>query len=259
MQGGGARPLVVALHGRLGDGKAMAHLTGLDAVADEDGFVVVFPDGYEKSWNDGRGRSPASEAGVDDVGFISALVDHAVASFRADARRVYVTGMSNGGMMTHRIGCELAAKIAGIAPVAGALPERGAPSCAPARPLSVVMFHGTDDSFVPYGGGEMQRGAGGRVLSAEASLAKWAALEGCAAGSTTVELDRDPSDGTSVERTQSVCPAGRQVALYTIRGGGHTWPGGWQYLPEGLVGRTSRDIDASRLIPRLFGISRPPR
>jgi polyhydroxybutyrate depolymerase len=258
--GADRRPLLVALHGHGGDGRAMARLTGLDAVADEDGFVVVFPDGHEKSWNDGRGRSPASEADMDDVGFVSAIVDHAVARLRADPRRVYVTGMSNGGMMSHRIGCELAAKVAGIAPVAGTLPQRSAPGCSPAKPISVVMFHGTDDGIVPYGGGEVARGAGGRVLSAEATLAKWAALDGCAAGATTVEEpDRDPGDGTRVERAQHACPGGREVALYTIRGGGHTWPGGAPSQPEAMLGRTSRDIDASRLIPRAFGISRGHR
>jgi polyhydroxybutyrate depolymerase len=94
------------------------------------------------------------------------------------------------------------------------------------------------------------------VLSAQATLATWAALDGCASRATTSEVpDRDRGDGTRVERARPVCPAGREVALYTIQGGGHTWPGGLQYLPEAVVGRMSRDVDASRIIAQTFGLT----
>jgi polyhydroxybutyrate depolymerase len=118
-RGSASKPLLIALHGHGSDGRGMAKLTHLDDLADEGGFVVAYPDGYDKQWNDSRGTTVPAQAGVDDVAFISALIDHAGRSFSVDLRRVYVTGMSNGAMMTHRIGCELAAKVAGIAPVAG--------------------------------------------------------------------------------------------------------------------------------------------
>ncbi len=254
---GAPKPLLIALHGHGSDGRGMARLTHLDDVADEGGFVVAYPDGYDKQWNDSRGTTSPAQAGVDDIAFISALIDHAGRSFSVDPRRVYVTGMSNGAMMTHRIGCELAAKVAGIAPVAGPLPERGAPTCAPAKPLPVVMFHGTEDRLVPYDGGAVMTTTRGSVLSAPATLAKWAALDGCpAASTTTTEPDLDPTDGTRVTRRQHTCPGGNAVVLYTIDGGGHTWPGGPQYLPAMMVGRASRDVDASRTIARFFGLLR---
>jgi polyhydroxybutyrate depolymerase len=257
-RGVGPRPFLIALHGHGGDGRGMATLTHLDAVADEDGFVVAFPDGYDRQWNDGRGTTAPAQAGVDDVAFVSALIDHAVARWSVDPRRVYVTGMSNGGMMAHRIGCELAARVAGIAPVAGTLPERSAAGCAPARPIPVVMFHGTDDGLVPYGGGAVRTTTLGRVLSAPDTLARWAALDRCSAATTSNEPDRDPTDGTRVARRQHACPGGNTVALFTIEGGGHTWPGGLQYLPAAVIGHTSRDIDASRTIARFFGLSSGP-
>ncbi len=240
-------PLVVALHGRMGQGKNQAKLTGLDAVADEAGFIVVYPDGVDRSWADGRGTTPADLEGVDDVGFLTAVVDHFIQRFGVDRRRVYVTGMSNGAMMSYRLACEASDRFAAFAPVGALMGQVLAERCAPSRPVPLISFVGTEDSLVPFEGGEVS-GKRGPVLSAVASREKWAALNGCEGGPEVApEPDRDPEDETRVRReTHAPCREGSEVAFYVIEGGGHTWPGGWQYLGQWLIGRTSRDIDASR-------------
>jgi polyhydroxybutyrate depolymerase len=108
-------PLVVALHGRLGTGRGQEWLAHLDKVSDEHGFVVVYPDGLNRSWADGRGTSPSDQANVNDTKFISQLIDKLAAEYSIDAGRVYVAGMSNGGFMSGRLACELSEKIAALA------------------------------------------------------------------------------------------------------------------------------------------------
>jgi polyhydroxybutyrate depolymerase len=160
-------PVVIAFAGGFGTDSGMASLTHLDQVADQHRFVVVYPEGYRRSWNDGRGSTPASQAGVNDVAFVSAIIASLVASDHVDARRVYATGISNGGMFTELLGCDLAGKLAGIAPVAGPMPAQVAPGCHPARPVPVLVIHGTSDPIVPYAGGHVNgRGGGGTVLPA---------------------------------------------------------------------------------------------
>jgi polyhydroxybutyrate depolymerase len=248
--------LVLAFHGRLGTGKGMAHLTGLDTTSDRHGFIVVYPDGVDRSWNDGL-STPAQQAGVDDVAFVQALIAQLQSRYAIDPRRIYATGLSNGAMFTELLGCRLAGTLAAIAPVAGTLPVPVAGGCAPARPLPVLLIHGTSDPYVPYRGGSLVSGVGS-VLSAPQTFARWSVLDGCGGPPLTRALPRRVQDGTSVVTTvQRACPPGSAVELETIIGGGHTWPGGWQYLPKLLIGRTSTQIDASETIWSFF--SRYPR
>jgi polyhydroxybutyrate depolymerase len=110
----------------------------------------VYPEGVARHWNDGRGTTPPAAQGVDDVGFVSALLEHLAQRFNIDPGRLYTCGMSDGAIFSHRLGCELAVKLAAIAPVAGTMAENIAPHCAPQRPISVVEFHGTEDLIVPW-------------------------------------------------------------------------------------------------------------
>jgi polyhydroxybutyrate depolymerase len=249
---GGRRPLVIALHGRGGQGQSEAKLSHLDEIARREGFLVVFPDGIDRSWADGRGATPAARNGVDDVGFVRALIDRLVADGRVDPARVYVTGMSNGAIMTWTLACAMADRLAAIAPVSGAMPAALAESCTPARPLAVLYFAGTDDPILPYGGGDTP--AGGAVLSAEDSVGRWAAHDGCDLTASWTELpDTDPGDGTRARaRRLTGCRDGVEVELVTIDHGGHTWPGGLAYAPERRIGKTSRDLDASEEMWRFF-------
>jgi polyhydroxybutyrate depolymerase len=213
----------------------------------------VYPDGVDRSWADGRGTTPADQQGVDDVGFLTALVEHFIGTFRADRRRVYAAGMSNGAMMSYRLACERADTFAAIAPVAGLMGEKLAASCAPSRPVSVITFVGTEDPLMPFQGGQVS-GDRGPVLSATASRAKWAALNGCQ-GEPVVsqEPDRASDDGTRIRReAHGSCREGSEVVFFVVEGGGHTWPGGMQYLGKVFIGKTSQDLDASRVAWEFF-------
>jgi polyhydroxybutyrate depolymerase len=252
--------LVLALHGGGGTDARMVQLTGggFNTLADRDGFLVAYPDGLEKHWNDGRAGVSwrAHRDGVDDVGFLAALIARLAGEWPVDARRVYVTGASNGGMMAIRLGCELADKIAAIAPVIGAMPAALAPRCAPSAPLSVLFMNGVQDPLVPWQGGEVRLGRKnfGTVLSVAESVKFWATHNRCAvAPVVTDQPDRDPRDGTRVRREfYESCRDGTEVVLYAIEGGGHTWPGGYQYRPERVIGKGSRDIDGAEAIWNFF-------
>lgn len=243
-------PLLMVLHGSAGSGEDMMTVTqrGFERLADKEKFVVVYPDALERRWNDQGGT-------VDDVGFLLAIVDKLVADGLVDKNRVYVAGISNGGMMAQRLACEQADRIAGIATVAGGLPTGLTGTCKPARALPVLVIHGTEDPIVPWAGGAV---AGfeefGKVLSARETAGFWAANNRCGDGGViAAEPDRDPKDGTRVKlEVFASCPAGAAVKLAAIEGGGHTWPGGYQYLPERFIGRTSQDVDANMLIWNFF-------
>jgi polyhydroxybutyrate depolymerase len=256
----GPMPLVIALHGGGGTGEKMEKLTlgGLNRLSDREGFVVVYPDGIEEHWNDGREKVKyrAHREKIDDVGFLSALIDHLAAGGNIDKKRVYVTGISNGAMMSNRLACELTGRIRAIAPVAGNMPYDLAPRCSPSRPIPVLMISGTQDPMMPWTGGEAHflRLKFGKVLSVPETIKFWVAHNRCApAPAVTREPDKNPQDGTRVRKeTYAGCETGTEVILYTVEGGGHTWPKGYRYLPEGLIGKTSEDIDANELIWSFF-------
>jgi polyhydroxybutyrate depolymerase len=245
------------LHGGGGTGKGMVKLTGFNAVADRENFIIVYPDGFEKHWNDGRGvQWQAQVENVDDVGFISALIDHLSDELNIDTSRIYVTGISNGGMMSHRLGCELSRKIAAIAPVASNIPVSQASVWSPSRPVPVLIINGTEDPLERWEGGEIRlwRNTYGVVLSVADTVKFWVEKNGCSSPPVITPLpDRDTADGTTV-RTEAYggCQDGAEVVLYAIEGGGHTWPGGFQYLPESVIGRTSREFNASEVIWQFF-------
>ena len=263
-QSSGSLPLVIALHGGGGTAPTMVKLTagGFDRLADRDGFLVAYPEGIAKNWNDGRSAQEAGyrahEENIDDAGFISALIDSLVGDLHADPHRVYVTGISNGAMMSYRVACELSDKVAAVAPVDGNIPRNLLPLCSPSRPVSVLAINNVGDPLMPWKGGSITGPFGmkklGQVLSVHESIACWVAEDSCPSGPVvTDEPDRDPEDGTRVRR-EAYGPGteGTEVVLYAVDGGGHTWPGGSQYLPRLVIGRTSRDIDACAVIWDFF-------
>lgn len=223
-------PLVIALHGHGGNGTMMRRLSGLDALT-ERGAAVAYPDGTgwhgarPWSWNAGGCCGYAQSAQVDDLAFLRALIDDAGTVTPVDARRIYVTGVSNGAMLAHRAGCELAG-IAAIAPVAGTLSVK---ACAPPGPVSVLAIHGTADGYVPYLGGHGPRRRDDRIdLAVGEAVARWARVNGCGEA-------RDgpvPNTAERATRRDYDCPPGIGVSLVTIEGGGHAWPGGrrsWRF------------------------------
>lgn len=260
----GKLPLVIALHGRGGNGESMILITrkGFNQMSDNDGFIVVYPDGIEQNWNDGRMDEEADDRAhrenIDDVGFISSLIDYMVKEYNVDPKRVYITGISNGAIMAYRLACELAHKITAIAPVDGNIPYLLLNECSPTEPVSVLAINNVNDPLVPYEGGEIfghfHRVKLGKVLSVNESVDFWVKQNKCSTTAVLVEEpDRDPDDGTRVQRTEYLNGSNKtEVVLYSIEGGGHTWPGGFQYLPAWVIGKTSRDINANEVIWAFF-------
>jgi len=252
---GAAAPLVFVLHGGGGTGRRMERLTGFSDLADRHGFIAVYPDAFERNWNDGRDdpniRSQAE--GIDDVGFISAVITQLSKEYPVDPRRVFSTGISNGGFMSQMLAARLSARIAAVAPVAAGMAPAVAASLRPSTPVSVLVMNGTEDPLVPYGGGPVARNRG-ETISTEEIIRKWAAANRCTGNPVTMLLpDTDPADGTRATKTSyTTCAQHSVVVLYRIEGGGHTWPGGPQYLPRALVGRVSRDLNASEVIWQFF-------
>ena len=214
-------PLVIVLHGHGGTASRIMRLSRMNQMADAGGFLVAYPEGTSwldipwRSWNAGHCCGYAMRRGVDDVAFIRQLIEDVRAHHAIDAHRVYVTGVSNGGMMAYRLGCELSDRLAAIAPVAGSLGV----ACHPSSPVSVMIVHGTDDHSVPHEGGissatHDQR----RDPSVAFTASLWAAQNHCAAAPETDE------HGALLRQTYAGGLDGTEVVVYTIRGGGHAWP-----------------------------------
>jgi polyhydroxybutyrate depolymerase len=248
-------PLLFVLHGGGGSGANMALMSrqGFNRIADREGAIVVYPDGVGRNWNDGRSgvRSRAMEENVDDVGFLRALARELSTRYRVDAKRIYSTGISNGGFMSFRLACEAADVFAAIAPVAANLSEDLGSRCRPSRPVSVAILNGTHDPLVPWAGGRVgSMGVNrGMAWSTEKTLDTWAALDGCREKSDDQVIEKIPDDDTSVVlHVRSQCRAGSEVRLYEIRGGGHTWPRGEKHLAERWVGKVSQELDGAEEI-----------
>lgn len=257
MVGGDApRPLVLVFHGGGGDPASAERLTRFSELADRAGFVVVYPEGVGKNWNDGREHAYAGafRDAVDDVAFVSALLDALTGELALDPRRIYATGISNGAVFVNHLAARLSPRLAAIAPVAGSIAVPFDARFAPAQAVSVLMINGTDDPLMPYQGGGVARGRRGEVIGAEAAIQKWVSANGCSGVPRTAQLpDTDAADGCrgfSVEWT--ACRDNTAVALYRLEGGGHTWPGGPQYLPDFIIGKTCNDFDATAEIWKFF-------
>jgi polyhydroxybutyrate depolymerase len=223
----------------------MERMTGFDDVSDANGLVVVYPDGIGRSWNAGAENGKAERDHIDDVGFVSYLIDELASELPIDRLRVYATGISLGGIFTQRLGCELSHKIAAIAPVAGNLASAVARNCHPTRPISVLMINGTDDSLVPWEGG--QTGGGGQIVSVPVTMQLWAERNKCPTVPKVTPLVKDV-----ISEMYAPCEGGTEVALYRVEGGGHTWPGGNQDLPPAVVGPTNNSLKASGAIWDFF-------
>ncbi len=227
-----AFPVVLVLHGGIVNAYFTAYNTGMSATADRGGFIAVYPNGtgrYEDrilTWN--VGFAYALRNNVDDVGFLREVIARVVSEYGADLRRVYATGISNGGILCYRLASEASDIVAAVAPVAGASAGRekaGAPLVVfpqPAHPVSVMAFHGMQDRFIPYGGGPGAGLANAVYLPVRKSIAMWVRYNGCSHSPST---ETSPN-GNIVRETYAGGREGAEVILYTIRDGGHSWPGG---------------------------------
>ncbi len=237
----GPLPLVLVLHGGGGNAEHAERMTGFTAKVQQEGFILVYPEGTGRlkdkllTWNARHCCGYAMKNKVDDIGFIRALLDTLTARYPIDPRRIYVTGMSNGGMLTHQLGIALSDRIAAVAPVVAALfgDEKR-----PLHPVTALIINGQLDDSVPVAGGApggrfKHEWAGTPMLPASAQAAFWSQANDCLPAKTE-------SSQPQVTLTRHTCPGGRSVAWYLVQDNGHAWPGG-------LAGRRDADEPSAAL------------
>lgn len=245
-----AVPLVVALHGGGGSMQTMARdgLYGLVSQSEASGWVVVFPNGHSRlpggrlaTWNAGLCCGAARDQGVDDVGFVRAVVAEVQGRVRTDPARVFATGMSNGGMMAYRLACEASDVFRAVAAVAG---TDGTLACQPGRPVPVFHIHARDDDRVLFNGGSGSASSThADFVSVPVTVDKWARLNRCS-GPT----QREPMQPGVACEVRSGCDAGVEVRLCATDTGGHAWPGG----RKARGGKGSDALDATQAIWAFF-------
>ena len=268
-------PVILAIHGGGGNAGGARRVTCpggdvespgcLHAMAVREGFAVVSPNGTSsrllsrlRTWNAGGGAKGwkcvsgrACKDGVDDLAYFRALLADLARRVAVDARRIYATGISNGGAMSHRLACQMSERIAAIAAVGGANQYATTVPCAPSRPVPVLQIHGTKDPCWHYEGGETacaQRD-GTAMIAVEASMRIWATINGCASAGRGEPLASEPGIETA-RISWTGCRA--ETTLIRVAGGGHVWPGGWPYFGEWMIGPMVGGWSANRVILDFF-------
>jgi len=255
----------------------------LNAIAETERIAVVYANGTRnptamgevRTFNAGGGRDGyecvsgyACDNTSDDVAYVDDLLDDLETVVLVDRGRVFAAGISNGAAMSHRLACELPGRITAIAPISGGNQLAAVDTCVPPRAIPVLEIHGDADRAWPYLGGpgtglvctltmcEDMVGIPDRsdLVRGPSTIGGWLARNGCDVTPVTSTLpDVDPGDGSTVTvDTWGACAEGVNVVLYSVAGGGHTWPGGFQYLAVATIGRTNRDINASQVMIDFF-------
>ncbi|MBA3900527.1 MAG: T9SS type A sorting domain-containing protein, partial [Bacteroidetes bacterium] len=234
-------PLMLILHGNGSTAEEMEFYSQMNTVADTSGFIVVYPDGINNTWN--SGFNLPYNSGTNDVGFISALIDSIGSDYSVNLNRVYACGMSMGGFMSFRLGCELNHKVAAIGSVTGLMSAFTAANCQHDFKMPVVFFHGTDDATVDYNGTAAFAGA-------EANALWWAEKNDCETSPEVTDLPDLVNEGSTVTTIHyNDCPGQSEVLLYKVVNGGHSWPGAIA-IPS--LGNTNKDIHASIELWKFF-------
>ena len=249
-----ATPLVISMHAAMNWPAFQRKLSQWNKAADENGFIVVYPAGTDplhlgpKAWFMDGSRSPST---MPDVRFISEMIDTLETAYNIDPTRIYANGMSNGGGMAFALSCTLSHRIAAIGAVSAAqsLPWSW---CADSTPVPMIAFHGAADPFVPYGGAPPGWLNPAPFPNVGTWVANWARRNRCGPN----PVDSAVAAGIT-RREYTNCAENAAVVLYTIRGGGHQWPGG-KPIPEWLVGPMTREIDATGLMWGFFREHRLP-
>lgn len=253
-------PVVLLLHGAAGSANQAINNYRMNQLADRYGFLVVYPNGTGVNlagtglytWNAVYCCPPASQNGVDDMGFLTALLDALPQQYNVDANRVYATGISNGGMMAYRLGAERADRIAAIGVVSGSIGGNSSSGVSfqispPARPVPVMIFHGKQDDIIAYYGGVTPGPLdAGRVDKSVADAVNfWAGADGCATHATDIL-----ADGNITRDSFGQCAGNAEVILYSINDGTHSWPGARK--PAVLQELPNQQISADELMWKFF-------
>jgi len=252
--------LLLVLHGGGGTALGMRKLTkyGFEKLADSKKFIVVYPQGVDKHWNDYRADKTrrAQRENIDDVAFIREVIKKVFLNFPVNNKKIFTTGMSNGAMMSFTLACKASDIIKAAAPVAGAMPKNLAKICKPLNSVSILMINGYQDKLVHWEGGDVTGPLGrkkfGKTLSVEDSFNFWFKANTCKKKSGNFKSLNKTKDDTQVEIREYKCGKGVKISLYGIKGGGHTWPQGKKYLPKFLIGKTSQEFNACRTIWDFF-------
>jgi polyhydroxybutyrate depolymerase len=241
-------PVILVFHGGGSQPETIAGITGFNSKADSEGFVAVYPRGTGTKptadrfgWNGGLCCGPAQKNNVDDVAFIRTLLDDLARTLPVDEHRIFATGLDVGALMTYRLACEMADRIAAIGPVAG---TQNTADCRPSQPVSIVEFHGTADSSMPYTGGVGQGTSKFSYTSVKDSIGFWLTADQCPP--TVVREESGPV----VHEKYSPCSNGSAVELYTIQDGTHNWPG--EAMAGTRVAQATRDLNATDILWDFF-------
>ncbi len=249
-------PLVIVLHGHGGTGKQIMKESEFNKLSDKDRFIVAYPDGLHKAWNDGRNNKEKGKMG-NDIKFISQLINTIQKQYYIDTNRVFATGISNGGFFSFYLAYKLSKKFLAIAPVCANIIKNLKYKYNPNEPVSLMLINGTEDPLVKYYGGKIGFKFGksrGTSISTNETISIFIKNNKCSEKPKTEEIP-DKTEDDECYATKYIYSDGvknTEVVLIKITNGGHTWPGGSQYLPKILIGNTCKDFKGAEVIWNFF-------
>lgn len=249
-------PLVFVFHGGGGTGKQIMKETGFNKISNREKFIVVYPNGMNKGWNDGRGE-PKEKTIYNDVKFITKLIDTIIKQYQIDTNRIFSTGISNGGFFSFYLAYKLSNKFLAIAPVCANIPNFFKDKYTPGNPVSLMLINGTEDPLVKYEGGKIGFKLGksrGTSISTDETISIFIKNNKCSDKPKTEEISdiNKDDDCYATKYTYTGGIKNTEVILIKITNGGHTWPGGSQYLPKKLIGNVCKDFKGAEVIWEFF-------
>jgi polyhydroxybutyrate depolymerase len=246
-------PILFGLHGGGGNYEQTIKFYNLNGLADKDSFIVIYPNAIAKSWTipGFSTRSKNADTTVDDVHFISVLIDTIIQHYKGDSTKVFTTGISRGGEFSLYLADKLSSRITAIAPVCASVPKNFLKNYTFKHPTPVLLINGTEDPLIPYNGGfgkylrTDEPGEGFDMASTDDLVNKIISLDSCGKSLKMLNNmpDNAPDDGCTAIYTDYIC-TNVDIIFIKVVNGGHTWPGGKQYLPKFIIGKVCRDFNA---------------
>jgi polyhydroxybutyrate depolymerase len=241
-------PLVIALHRLTETGEEMARETGFNECADSENFIVAYPNGKFRAFSFGIEDDP------EDNAFVLSVIEDVASTYEIDRSRIYLVGASNGGLLLYTLICEHPGVFAAAAPVMATFLEKHTETLQSGHGTPVFIIHGEADFVLPYYSSLLFAGGFHRVLSVPETVKFWATVNGCQPEPVVERIPNlFPSDGTKAMKETYVDSHGVPTVVHIkVRGGGHTWPGGYEPLPPFMTGRQNQDFNATQMIWNFF-------